>query len=63
MLCGVGCWLLGCLVWAVGVVQGSRSTPANVRQLQMEVQRLRQRVTQANAKEEKHRAELIRSQR
>ena len=53
-------------MWAVGYygdVQGSRSTPANVRQLQVEVQRLRQRVTQANAKEEKHRADLVRSQR
>eukprot|EP00904_Undaria_pinnatifida_P009077 jgi/Undpi1/529/HiC_scaffold_10.g03993.m1 len=40
--------------------EGSRSTPANVRQLQVEVQRLRQRVTQANAKEEKHRADLWR---
>lgn len=63
MRCGLFGGLLGCGRWSVGVVQGSRSTPANVRQLQVEVQRLRQRVTQANAKEEKHRTDLIRSQR
>lgn len=60
-----------------GQCQGVNSTPATVRQLQEEVQRLRQRLTQANAheeklrqrvqqanaKEEKQRVDLARNQR
>lgn len=38
--------------------QGGRSTPAAVRQLQVEVQRLRQRNAQAHSKEEKYKAEI-----
>ncbi|CAN0072225.1 unnamed protein product, partial [Ectocarpus fasciculatus] len=38
--------------------EGGRSTPAAVRQLQVEVQRLRQRNAQAHSKEEKYKSEI-----
>lgn len=43
--------------------QGAKSTPAAVRQLQVEVQRLRQRNAQAHAKEEKHKSDIAHMQR
>ena len=46
-----------------GHTQGAKSTPAAVRQLQVEVQRLRQRSAQAHAKEEKHKSDMSHMQR
>ncbi|CAM9356204.1 unnamed protein product [Hapterophycus canaliculatus] len=43
--------------------EGSKSTPAAVRQLQVEVQRLRQRNAQAHAKEEKYKSDILHMQR
>ncbi|CAM9619974.1 unnamed protein product [Scytosiphon promiscuus] len=43
--------------------EGSKSTPAAVRQLQVEVQRLRQRNAQAHAKEEKYKSDISHMQR